>query len=337
MRLTCGALLLIAACTDPTPPPTTTATGLDACDGNLGLLWQASNLHGEIVSQTPVTPDGTIVLGSIDGSVKQWTLDGDPETLPSYGTPFTQDGMPARALALGAAGDRVIAGDDGVGLHAWAIPSAEELGATLLKGSPFTAVAPRTDTEIVVADSAFGGEMRVVDLAGGAGTGVFDTRLWDVTAMTIAGDTLYDVGDWYGVLGIERRDLAAPETAVEYWTAQELNGWLRSVAVSDDGAWLVAGGDGHLVVFAADNLTAGPVAQLDLPGLVAKGVAFTPSGDHVAVTTDDGHATIYDRALTAPTAAIDVAQPIGAAIDPSGTMLLAASGDGHLRAFGCTN
>src|SRR5262249_11299735 len=115
----------------------TTTAGLDRCaDGTapLSLLWSVDNLHGEIVSMSTVAPDGTIVLGTADGAVKQWALGTSTATSPlaggrpSYGEPFTESGQPARALALGLGDASVLAGDDGVGVHAWSIPSAASLG-----------------------------------------------------------------------------------------------------------------------------------------------------------------------------------------------------------------
>jgi len=340
--------LPLFACTGndtATDDDTVAGAGLDRCaDGTapLGQLWSVDNLHGEIVSMSPVAPDGTIVLGTADGAVKQWALGTSADVAPlsggrpSYGEPFTESGMPARALAIGVDGDRVLAGDDGVGVRAWSIPDAAEVGSTQLKGAPLTAIAPRSGTEVIVADTAFGGEMRGVDLDGGTGTGVFTTVLWNVTALATGGDDLFDVGADYGMAAIERRDLADPTAAADAWVGLDLVGSIRSVAVSADGAWVATGGDGHLLLFAADDLAAGPSAQLALTTISARGVAFTASGARVAVVTDDGHAALYGRDLVSPVATVEVPQPIGAAVDPSGTRLIVASADGQLRAFGCT-
>jgi WD40 repeat protein len=347
-----GSLLFLAACgangdDDVVDPPD--AVALDDCaDGTAPLtnLWTVDNLHGEIISMSPVAPDGTIVLGTADGAVKQWALGATPDTAPlpggrpSYGEPFTESGQPARALTLGVSGDRVLAGDDGVGLHAWAIPDAAELGALLLKGSPFTAIAARSDTEVVVADSEFSGQMRVVDLEGGIGSGVFETTLWNVTSMAASGGMLFAAGHDYGMAALERRDLASPEVATDSWDTLQVEGWIRSVAVSPDRAWVATGGDGHVLVLATDDLAAGPVAQLALTApkalISARGVAFTPSGQRIAVVRDDGRLELYAPELGAPVATIDVPQPVGVMVDRTGDRLIVASGDGNLRAFGCT-
>src|SRR5687768_11142117 len=92
--------ILLAACGasgagDDDDNPLPDGPGLDRCaDGaTLELLWDVSNLHGEIVSMT-IGPDGTAVLGTADGAVKQWSLGASAEDAPlpgerpSYGVPF---------------------------------------------------------------------------------------------------------------------------------------------------------------------------------------------------------------------------------------------------------
>jgi len=339
--------LLLAGCVGASGDDgtSTSAAGLDRCaDGTapLSLLWSVDNLHGEIVSMSPIAPDGTIVLGTADGAVKQWALGTSSDTSPlaggrpSYGEPFTESGQPARALALGDG--EVLAGDDGVGVRAWSIPDAAALGGTQLEGSPISAIAPATDTQAVIADTAFAGEMRTVDLTGAAGTGgVFTTTLFHVTSLLAHDGALFDAGDDYGMAAIERRDLASPTSAADRWDTLELGGSIRATAISSDGATIATGGDGHVLVFDAASLEDGPTARLALIGtngpVTAKGVAFTPA--HLAVVTDDGRAMLYLPDLSAPAATIATPSPIGVAIDPSGERMVIASSDGHLRAYGC--
>jgi WD40 repeat protein len=348
-------LIPFAACTgaassggDDDGDDTPSTSGLDRCaDGVAPLdeLWSVDNLHGEIVSMSTVAPDGGIVLGTADGAVKQWALGTSADAAPleggrpSYGDPFTESGAPAHALAIGASGDHVFAGDDAVGVRSWSIPAAEELGSIQLKGSALTAVAPRTATEVVIADIELGGQMRVVDLASSVTSGLFETTLWEVHALATADGELFDVGADYGMAALERRDLADPIVATDGWDTLELQGAIRAVAVSADGAWVATGGDGHVLVLAADDLAAGPTAQLTLSApktfLTARGVAFSESGERVAVVSDDGQVALYPRDLGAAVATAPVPQPIGVAVDPSGTRLIVASADGRLRAFGC--
>src|SRR5687767_8199779 len=81
---------------DPDPDAGALGPGLDRCaDDGVALeeLWSVSNLHGEIVS-IAVAPDGTVVLGTADGALKQWDVGVDAGdaplegSRPSYGDPL---------------------------------------------------------------------------------------------------------------------------------------------------------------------------------------------------------------------------------------------------------
>jgi WD40 repeat protein len=346
-----SAFLLLAACGDPpasgddvAEPDAggVTGAGLDRCadDGaTLGALWNVDNLHGPIVSMA-LAGDGTVVLGTSDGAVKQWSLGASPDEAPleggrpSYGDPLTESGAEVRALAIGAGGDHVIGGDTAITVRRWSLPDAEDLGSVPLKGSPLTAIAARSAAEVIVGDEAFGGQMRVISLDSGLAGAVFETALWGVTRFATHGGDLFTTGHEYGMAAVERRTLDAPEAPADYWGGLQVSGWVRDLAVSPDGAWLALGGDESVLVLAAGDLAAGPVAQLPLTA-PARAVAFTASGEHVAVATDDGRVALHPRDLAAEVAAADVPAPVALAVDPSGERLIVASADGRLRGFGC--
>ncbi|HTM22115.1 MAG TPA: hypothetical protein VL172_16450, partial [Kofleriaceae bacterium] len=199
MKLIASTLLLLAACAGdqagggPDAGPAAPA-GLDRCaDDGVGLsgLWDVDNLHGAMLALA-IAPDGTAVVTTEDGAVKQWTLGATadaaplPGGKPSYGDPFTEEGTAARALAIGGAGDRVLAGA-GAALHQWSIPDAGDLGATPLEGGALTAVAAVDADRAVVADDSFGGAIRVVTLDGGAAGEALPTALWGVAALRTGG------------------------------------------------------------------------------------------------------------------------------------------------------
>ena len=345
-----ATLLLVAACGDPpataddAPEPDAgpAAAGLDRCaagGGALEPLWDVDNLHGAIVSMA-AAPDGTVVLGTADGAVKQWAIGTGPDDAPlaggrpSYGEPLTETGAEVRALAIGAGGDHVIGGDAAVTVRRWSIPGAEDLGAVPLKGSPLTAIAPRSATEVVIGDEEFGGQMRVVSLDAGTTGELFETALWGVTRFAVSGDALFTTGHEYGMAAVERRALAAPVAPADYWGGLRIAGWVRDLAVSPDGAWLALGGDAYVLVLAAGDLAAGPVAELTTT-VPVRAVAFTASGEHLAIATDDGQVALHPRDLSGEVAAAAVAAPVGLAVDASGERLVVASGDGRLRAFAC--
>ena len=317
---------------DDLPPPT---TGLDRCTG-LAPLWDVSNLHGEIVSMT-IAGDGTVVLGTADGAVKTWSIGADAGSAPlaggrpSYGDPLTELGAPARALALGTASGSLLAADDGAAIREWTLPEASPGRAVQLDGSPSTALVARSATEVIVADADFAGRMRVVDLDTGVAGAEFATTLWGVSAFEGAGASFYVVGHNYDMAAVERRTLAEPEAVADLWDPHTLPGPIAAAAVSADGAWLVTGGEGHVLVFDANDLAAGPVATATV---TAADVAITRSGAHVAAALD-GRVALFTRDLAAEVASIEVPSPVAVGIDPSGERLIVASADGRLRAFGC--
>jgi hypothetical protein len=336
---------LLPACTDPAISgddvvDPVAGPGLDRCAADgvaLEQLWSVDNLHGEIVSMA-VAPDGTVVLGTADGAVKQWDVGVDAAdaplegSRPSYGDPLEDGEGPAvRALAIDAGGGSVLGGDAAGGLRRWAVPGADFLGAVPLKSAPLTAVLPRSAREAVIADDSFGGAMRVVDLEQGLSGAPFQTALWGVTTLAARGDHLYTAGHDYQMAAVERRLARDPGAAVDAWDTLLVEGWVRSVGLGGD--WLVAAGDGFVVVLGAEALAAGPVAEQLLDGSAR--AALTPSGEHVAI------ATATEVSLWTPDLATEVERlPLDAAaaavaLDPSTERLLVAGADGRLRAYGC--
>jgi hypothetical protein len=343
------ALLLAAACGAPASDDADddgaspdagidpARTSLDACapGSSLELLWDVDNLHDDIRAMA-IAPDGTVVLGTADGAVKQWSLGADPDAAPlpggrpSYGTPFTDAGAVPRALAIAPDGASVVAGTEAVGVHAWSLPAADDLGSIALKGSPITAIAARATGEVVIADDSFGGAMRVVSIDGGQLTAPFETTLWGVTSFATRAKALFVAGHDYGMAAIERRDLTAPELVADVWDTLEIEGWIRAVAVSRDGAWVATAGDGHVLVLAAADLAAGPVARAEI---ASRSIAFT-AGGRVAYATDTA-VVLAPRALDGEIASVPVTSPVAIGVDPSGERLVVASTDGHLRAYTC--
>lgn len=330
---------------DDAPEPdagVVTGAGLDSCadDGaTLEPLWDVNNLHGPIVSMV-LAADGTVVLGTSDGAVKQWSIGTSPGDAPleggrpSYGDPLTETGAEVRALAIGSGGASVIGGDAAITIRRWSIPGAEDLGSVPLEGSPLVAIAALSSAEVIVGDESFAGQMRRVSLSDGLAGTVFETALWGVTRFASGDGVVFTTGHEYGMAAVERRTVDYPEIAADYWGGLTVQGWVRDLAVSGDGAWLVLGGDTFVLVFAADDLAAGPVAQVTLTS-PARAVAFTASGEHVAVATDDGRVALHTRDLATEVAGAAVATPVALAVDPSGERLVVASSDGRLRAFGC--
>jgi hypothetical protein len=164
----------------------------------------------------------------------------------------------------------------------------------------------------------------------------FQTALWGVTTLLADGDDLYTAGHDYGMAAVERRSVAFADTPVDAWDTLATPGWVRALARSADGA-LAVGGDGYVVVLAADDLAAGPVAEIADLAAGARAVAWTASGAHLAVAAD-GRVALWDRALTGEVAGLDLAEgagPVALAVDASGERLIVATADGRLRALVC--
>lgn len=354
--LLCSALLVpAAACGDPAPdagpdagdPAADGAPGsavaLDRCaeDGvALEVAWNVDNLHPDTVAMT-LLPDGTVVLASADGAVKQWSIGTSadaaplPGGRPAYGEPLTDVGTAVRALGASADGARVLGGDAAGALRQWTVSDAGALPARSLGAAPLTAVAGVPGGGIAVADDSFGGAMRVVapDDAGGDGGDVLQTALWGVTTLLADGDDLFTAGHDYGMAAVERRHAAFPHEPADAWDTLATPGWVRALARSTDGR-LAVGGDGYVVVLAADDLAAGPVAEV---AAGARAVAWTASGAHLAVAAD-GRVALWDRELTREVAGLDLAEgagPVALAVDASGERLIVATADGRLRALVC--
>src|SRR5438093_12793866 len=97
------SLVLLGCGTDPnsgddTPRPPGPRSAIESCiasGGQLAELWSTSNQHGAV--RSIAVSGSTVVLGSEDGSVKQWSVTGAD---PSYGTRFADEGPIVSALAF---------------------------------------------------------------------------------------------------------------------------------------------------------------------------------------------------------------------------------------------
>ena len=103
MKTWIGLVMLVGACGgdgammggggDDVIDPPMTLSALERCvvdGGSIKELWSVGNQHGPV---TAIVAGSLVVLGGQDGSVKQWTVDGDE---PSYGKP-DEDGRGALA------------------------------------------------------------------------------------------------------------------------------------------------------------------------------------------------------------------------------------------------
>jgi len=314
---------------DPPDDPPAEATAIERClagGGTLQQLWMTSNQHGPVSS---IAVGGTtVVLGSLDGSVKQWTTGG---TSPIYGVPFEDDtGIVVDSLAFAHGADDKVAGVDRDGrFNEWRISDASPMrNLPVVTEGPLTAVAISSQ-QAAVAIGPESPEVRVIDRASGDISEPLTTQLWGATSMAFAGDSLFTAGHWYGVPEIERRDTSAPDAVVEEWRENSLQGQVKAIAVN--GAYLAATGD-NLVAILDPMAIAGEKIVVSVPDHQGIGVVLLT--DMIVTVGHEG--TLRTWSTTGePLATLQIPEPVGIGRDAEGATLFTSGPDGMLHAFGC--
>jgi WD40 repeat protein len=337
MKTWFGLVLGVAACGgestmmsgDDTIDPPRTLSALERCvidGGSLKELWSVGNQHGPVTS---IVAGPLVVLGAQDGSVKQWTVDGDE---PSYGKPFTTAGATVAALAMSA--EHILAATMHGEVAEWKLADASAAGTSTIADIVPSALALSADaTRAFVGTTT--GQTFGVDRATGTTTAPLQTTLWGVDTINVAGDRLYTAGHFYSTPQIERRIAIEPNVALDVWNEQQRNGHVRAVAVDAEGKRLVAAGDGFVATFAPDALAAGPLAITDVTGHTAVGAVMLPGGALFVTAGSEGTLRVWDVDKASPVAMLSIAAPIGVATDTAGTRLYTSGPDGRLHAFGC--
>src|SRR5690606_2104978 len=145
------------------------------------------------------------------------------------------------------------------------------------------------------------------------------------------GDDLFAAGDNYGEPSIERHGPAG----VDFWLGKGMISTIRDIALTPDGAHVVAAADGFIFLLDAADLAAGPIATAELEGVSSRSIAVTPGGAFIATIGDDSTLRLWSTQTLAPAGATASADPAAVAIDASGQRVITASRDSRLRAFGC--
>jgi WD40 repeat protein len=298
--------------------------------GNVHELWATSNLHGPVASIA--VAGSTVVLGSEDHSVKQWSVTG---ASPNYRTPFTEDaGSIVGALTL-SSDDHVLGGNQAGQLIDWRLADAKLDKMTTIGEASLVAVAVNEAADHVLVAGA-PKQMSVVDRGTGSIVGPLTTRLWGVTSAAFgSGAMLMTAGHFYGTPMIERRSADSPTDVIETWGDERIEGLVNAIAL--DRATLVAVGDGFVGTFAPGSLSGGPTAISRVPDHQAIGVVLFPSGDLFATAGRDGSLRIWKTATAENVARLTIPIPIGVGIDAAGDRLFTSGADGLLHAFACQN
>ena len=304
---------------------------IEACIANGGALaqkWATGNQHGAVTSLT--VTGTTVVLGSEDGSVKQWAV----SATPSYGTSFDngESGRPVtRALAV-ASDDTVLGADASGALGEWRLSDAKPMRTTAVTTVPLVALAVDAGANHVAVGG--GTDIRVVDRAANTTSPKLTTTLWDVDALAFGATALFTAGHFYSTPQIERRDAAAPTEVVDRWNDQAKTGHVRAIAVSRDGAHLLAGGDGFIAILDAANLAAGPIAFVPAEGHNVIGLVALSGNELFATAGSEGSVQLW-KVTGEHVATLAVAAPVGLGVDKPGAQLFTSGADGQLRALTC--
>jgi WD40 repeat protein len=294
--------------------------------GKLKELWSVGNQHGPVRA---IVAGDLVVLGGQDGSVKQWSVDGDE---PSYGTPFTRAGSQVAALALSA--EHILAATVQGEVAEWTLATAQPLRTTTIPDMVLAALALSGDAATVVT-GADTGQLFAVTRATGAKMQLTST-LWGVHAASYApGNRLYTAGHWYGQPQLERRIADSPIEAPDVWRDDSRGGHVTAIATDAQAKVVVAGGHGFVATFAADAIAAGPTAIKDVDGHGVTGTVVLPGGAVFITAGNDGTLRAWKTEGAEAAGSLAVASPIGVAVDTAGTRLFTSGDDGRLHAFGC--
>jgi WD40 repeat protein len=315
---------------------TETRSIIESCiagGGQLSEIWSTSNLHGPVDS---ITVGGSIiVLGSQDGSVKQWSVSGQSAD-PTYGTPFAEVDVPVYALAIGADGKLV--GADQLGrLDTWEMATAAAVSATNVDEYPLSALALSADaTQAAAATGLQSPNMWLVDRTSGTVSAKLPTGLWGVSSFAFGGGALFSGGHFYGSPMVERRTLDAPTTVASAWQASEqLSGKVNAIALDHDVTTLVAVGDGFVAVLPTDDLSTGPTVIATNTGHTAVGVALLSGNELFATAGRDGDVALWKTDTAERVATVTAPAAVGIGVDQSGEHLFTSGADGLLHAFAC--
>ncbi|MBA3456309.1 MAG: WD40 repeat domain-containing protein [Deltaproteobacteria bacterium] len=340
MQMRHGLLVLVAACgtdggkDDPPIDPPTEQSAIERCvadGGSLRQLWATSNQHGPVTSIA--VGGSTIVLGSADGSVKQWDVNGSS---PSYGTPFLDDtGVVVDAIAFSSDG-QVLGADREGRLSEWRLSDARAMRTIPVANVPLEVVAVSEHAEqAAVARGSLYPDVQIIDRSTGAIGNPLTTTLWGVRSVVYGhGGVLFTAGHWYGVPMIERRVMSAPNEVIESWSDMAMTAHVHAVAIDPYVTRMAAAGDDFVAVLQPKALeTSEPIVR-EVPGHLAIDAAML-GRDVFATVGQEGTLRLWSATTAEPIAMLSIPEPIGLGVDAAGETVFTSGPDGMLRAFGC--
>lgn len=317
-----------------TVDPPHARSALERCvlgGGAMKELWSTSNLHGAVTSLA--VGGTTVVLGSVDGSVKIWRTDG---TSPVYGVPFLgATGVIVDALAF--ASDGIVLGADKHGqLSEWRLSDSEATRTTTIGEAGLSVIAVSEHADLAAVASGIElPQIRLVDRRSGTVTAALTTSLWGVTAIGFGrGGGLFTAGHFYNVPTIERRSTDDANKVIEKWQDETAGSRVSVIALDAGVTKLVTAGDGFVAVLDPKALATGAIVT-HVPGHDVVGITLLPGADVFVTAGKDGTLRAWSAVTAEPLGMLPIAAPIGLGIDAKGERLFTSGPDGNLRAFGC--
>jgi len=320
-----------------------TSSLLESCllgGGELTLRHEVNNNdtspHGDVVSFT--VSDERLAVGSADGTIKLWTLDGFVATLASGALTYGPELATTEPRDLTFLGEEIVSGD-ARGLVTAFQTSGElrVLGGTMPDTAIVAiAIAPETLTHggfsvlrsarLAHADTQVGGNVIVRELDGDLVVGPLASALDSVTDLQFADDgTLLVAGLVARSGGLQRYDVSGARIA----TATDA-GAVR--AIDTAGALVAAVTEDTLSLYDDGLLLRGRIrAEAHAPlgvALSAHGrIAFTIGADESLLAWETETGTVLAR--------IDVPDAVRIDTSPEADTAFVAARDGWLRAYGC--
>jgi WD40 repeat protein len=328
-RLICIGLLGACGASEVTEEVLVEASALETClaeGGALGQIWAADNQHGPISS---IDATSVIVVGGTDGSVKQWSFDGDA---PVYGSPFATKGDEVGAVALTDDGHVVAATATGLVVEWRLADAAKTRSDAIPDGMVLQAIAVRPGGARVVTG---GLALYVLDRPGTDAVRLV-SNLWHTWGIEYPSeDRLYAAGHYYSTPRIERFDTTQPMDVIDVWEDQFRQQHVRAIDLDEAETMLAAAGDRFVAVLDPDDLAAGPLAITDQPDHMPVGVTVLPGGELFVTAGTEGSLRVWRTSTAELVTSLPIPPAAGLVRDPEGTRLFTAGPDGHVRAFGC--
>ncbi len=316
-------------------------TGLERCFHDGGAFLQVGEIdnddtteHGEVTTLA-VNENLQVAVGSVDGVVKLWTLDGFVTELNTASFAYgieTSVGVPTDLAFLpgrDGAGMAVVAGDErGLVTSLDVEFSFPNIVGGTEPDTAISAVAVEAIRGLVAhADVSSFGRVTLRDPATGESFGPLETAVEDVRDLAFLEGALVVAGA--GEHALEVRSGATGETVGAFVSGEGFAA--REIAVAGD--VLAAVDDGRVRFFHGADLTAG--VAIETPAHRSHSIALGQGGRVAFTLGDEGSLRAWSTENGAELGAVALPDGVSVRTDPAGEIVFTAALDGSVRAFVC--